>query len=106
MLCRDRAAALDKLQDIHPLLPKKINRRNTSCQLPQFNLEKSAKTRVDALTVLDSARQGLPHGGSNFICVVNIDPGFGSIINRPGTVRLPGTRISGGCWGEFRGMTM
>ena len=29
-----------------------------------------------------------------------------TIINRPGTVRLTGTIISGGCWGEFRGMTM
>ena len=38
---------------------------------------------MDALTVLDSARQGLPHGGSNFICVVNIDPGFGSVATIP-----------------------
>ena len=47
------------------------------------NVIKSAKNRVDALAVLDSARQGLPHGGSNFICVVNIDPGFGSVATIP-----------------------
>ena len=38
---------------------------------------------MDALTVLDSARQGLTHCGSNFICVVNINPGFGSVAAIP-----------------------